>query len=136
MYKEISNESYERVQSAIEDIGYCCATEDDYTEWEDIAASSIGAFIEALNDVQLEMTCAAFREYINETAETDLNMAMGVKTALARAIREMLETIDFEAPVIDEDDEDEEYEADTDTADVAAILKKELEIVENMSVEE
>lgn len=131
MYKEISSESYERVQNAIEDIGYCCVTEDDYNEWEDIAASSIGGFIEALNDVQIEMTCAAFREYINDTAETDLNMAMGVKTALARAIREMLDTIDLTAPVTDEDDE-----ADTDTADVVAALKRELEAVENMNIEE
>ena len=31
----ISDESYERVTEIIEDIGYCCVTEDDYTEWED-----------------------------------------------------------------------------------------------------
>lgn len=29
----ISDESYERVQDIIEDIGYCCEVDDDYNEW-------------------------------------------------------------------------------------------------------
>ena len=103
MYKEINEASYERVQNAIEDINICCVTEDDYNEWEDIASSSIAAFIDDLNDEQLEMTCDAFVEYIEDTVKSDRNMALGVKTALERALNEMLDN----AGVISEDDEQE-----------------------------
>lgn len=103
MYYEISEASYERVQKAIEDINICCVTEDDYNEWEDIASSSIAAFIDDLNDEQLEMTCDAFVEYIEDTVKSDRNMALGVKTALERALIEMLDN----AGVISEDDEQE-----------------------------
>ena len=105
MYTEINEASYERVQNAIEDINCCCVTEDDYMEWEDIASSSIAAFIDDLNDEQLEMTCGAFIEYIEDTAETDRNMAMGVKTALERALKEMIDNMGIV------DDEDEEAAA-------------------------
>lgn len=120
----ISDESYERVQNAIEDIGYCCVTEDDYNEWEDIAASSIEGFIDSLNDEQLTMTCAAFREYIIDTEDSDLNLAMGIKTALARALREML---DYIGDVSDDEDS---------AAALVAAIKKELEIMENMEIGE
>ena len=103
MYYEISEASYERVQKAIEDINICCVTEDDYNEWEDIASSSIAAFIDDLNDEQLEMTCDAFVEYIEDTVKSDRNLALGVKTALERALNEMLDN----AGVISEDDEQE-----------------------------
>ena len=103
MYYEISEASYERVQKAIEDINICCVTEDDYNEWEDIASSSIAAFIDDLNDEQLEMTCDAFVEYIEDTVKSDRNMALGVKTALEGALNEMLDN----AGVISEDDEQE-----------------------------
>ena len=103
MYTEINEASYERVQNAIEDINICCVTEDDYNEWEDIASSSIAAFIDDLNDEQLEMTCDAFVEYIEDTVKSDRNMALGVKTALERALNEMLDN----AGVISEDDEQE-----------------------------
>ena len=103
MYYEISEASYERVQKAIEDINICCVTEDDYNEWEDIASSSIAAFIDDLNNEQLEMTCNAFVEYIEDTVKSDRNMALGVKTALERALNEMLDN----AGVISEDDEQE-----------------------------
>lgn len=45
----ISDESYERVQNAIEDLGYCCELEDDYEQWEDIAASSMASFLDDLD---------------------------------------------------------------------------------------
>ena len=57
----ISDESYERVTEIIEDIGYCCVTEDDYTEWEDIASSSVGSFMDELDTEQFKMTCEALR---------------------------------------------------------------------------
>lgn len=127
----ISDESYERVQNAIEDINCCCVTEDDYNEWEDIAASSIAGFIDSLNDEQLAMTCAAFREYIIDTEGSDLNLAMGIRTALARALREMLEYIGDVS-----DDEDEEYDEEDPTAALVSVMKKELEITENMEIGE
>lgn len=124
MYKEINEASYERVQYAIEDINICCVTEDDYNEWEDIASSSIAAFIDDLNDEQLEMTCGAFMEYIEDTAETDRNMAMGVKTALERALKEMLDNMGIA-------DEDE-----TEKAELIKVMKNSLNAVENMEVGE
>lgn len=120
----ISDESYERVQNAIEDINCCCVTEGDYNEWEDIAASSIADF----NDEQLAMTCAAFREYIIDTEDSDLNLAMGIRTALARSLREMLEYIG-DVP----DDEDDEEDP---TAALVLTIKKELEATENMEIGE
>lgn len=124
----ISDESYERVQNAIEDINCCCVTEDGYNEWEDIAASSIAGFIDSLNDEQLAMTCAAFREYIIDTEDSDLNLAMGIRTALARSLREMLEYIG-DVP----DDEDDEEDP---TAALVLTIKKELEATENMEIGE
>ena len=124
----ISDESYERVQNAVEDINCCCVTEDDYNEWEDIAASSIAGFIDSLNDEQLAMTCAAFREYIIDTEDSDLNLAMGIRTALARSLREMLEYI-VDVP----DDEDDEEDP---TAALVLTIKKELEATENMEIGE
>ena len=124
MYTEINEASYERVQNAIEDINICCVTEDDYNEWEDTASSSIAAFIDDLNDEQLEMTCGAFMEYIEDTAETDRNMAMGVKTALERALKEMLDNIGIA-------DEDE-----TEKAELIKAMKNSLKAVENMEVGE
>ncbi len=124
MYTEINEASYERVQNAIEDINICCVTEDDYNEWEDIASSSIAVFIDDLNDEQLEMTCGAFMEYIEDTAETDRNMAMGVKTALERALKEMLDNMGIA-------DEDE-----TEKAELIKVMKNSLNAVENMEVGE
>ena len=124
----ISDESYERVQNAIEDINCCCVTEDDYNEWEDIAASSIAGFIDSLNDEQLAMTCAAFREYIIDTEDSDLNLAMGIRTALARSLREML---DYIGDVLDVEDDEEDP-----TAALVLTIKKELEATENMEIGE
>ena len=120
MYYEISEASYERVQKAIEDINICCVTEDDYNEWEDIASSSIAAFIDDLNDEQLEMTCDAFVEYIEDTVKSDRNMALGVKTALERALNEMLDN----AGVISEDDEQERILWNNAIKNSLLILKK------------
>ena len=91
----ISDESYERVQDIIEDMSCCCEFEDDYDQWEDIAASSMASFLDDLDGEQLEMTVAALEKYIIDKADNDLNMAMGVKTALARYIRERIEYLDI-----------------------------------------
>ena len=114
---KITVESYERVQDIIEDIGYCCELEDDFNQWEDIAASSMAGFLDDLDDEQLEMTAAALEEYITDTAESDINMAMGVKTALARYITERLEFLENHViPYVKLSlDEDEDFD-DTDAA--------------------
>ena len=119
----ISDESYERVQNIIEDIGYCCEVEDDYDQWEDIAASSMASFLDDLDGEQLEMTVAALEEYIIDKADNDLNVAMGVKTALARYIRERIEYLDIHVvPDVKMNlDEDDIYD-DTDVARLINVL--------------
>ena len=120
----ISDESYERVHDIIEDIGYCCEVDDDYNEWEDIAASSMSGFLDELDLEQLEMTVAALEEYIIDTADSNVNMAMGIKTALGRYIRERLEFLDiYVIPDVKLSlDEGEDFD-DTDTAVLVNVLK-------------
>lgn len=133
----ISDESYERVQNIIEDIGYCCEVEDDYEQWEDIAASSMAGLLDDLDYEQVEMTVAALEEYIIDTADTDMNMAMGIKTALARYLRERLDFLDIH--VIPDVklclDEDEDFE-DTDTAFLVNVLKAMQKKVDNIQIGE
>lgn len=133
----ISDESYERVQEIIEDIGYCCEIEDDYEQWEDIAASSMAGFLDDLNYEQVEMTVAAIEEYIIDTADTDMNMAMGIKTALARYLRERLDFLDIHViPDVKLSlDEDEDFE-DTDTAFLVNVLKAMQKKVDNIRIGE
>lgn len=133
----ISDESYERVQDIIEDIGYCCEVEDDYEQWEDIAASSMAGFFDDLDYEQVEMTVAALEEYIIDTADTDMNMAMGIKTALARYIRERLDFLDIHViPDVKLSlDEDEDFE-DTDTAFLVNVLKAMQKKVDNIRIGE
>lgn len=133
----ISDESYERVQDIIEDIGYCCVVEDDYEQWEDIAASSMAGFLDDLDYEQVEMTVAALEEYIIDTADTDINMAMGIKTALARYIREKLDFLDtYVIPDVKLGlDEDEDFE-DTDTAFLVNVLKAMQKKVDNIQIGE
>ena len=133
----ISDESYERVQDIIEDIGYCCEVEDDYEQWEDIAASSMAGFLDDLGYEQVEMTVTALEEYIIDTADTDMNMAMGIKTALARYFRERLDFLDIH--VIPDVrlglDENENFE-DTDTAFLVNVLKAMQKKVDNIRIGE
>ncbi len=133
----ISDESYERVQDIIEDIDYCCEVEDDYEQWEDIAASSMAGFLDDLDYEQVEMTVAAMQEYIIDIADTDINMAMGIKTALARYIRERLDFLDIHIiPDVKLSlDEDEDFE-DTDTAFLVNVLKAMQKKVDNIRIGE
>lgn len=133
----ISDESYERVQNIIEDIGYCCEVEDDYEQWEDIAVSSMAGFLDDLDYEQVEMTVAALEEYIIDTADTDMNMAMGIKTALSRYIRERLDFLDIHViPDVKLSlDEDEDFE-DTDTAFLVNVLKAMQKKVDNIRIGE
>lgn len=131
----ISDESYERVQDIIEDIGYCCEVEDDYEQWEDIAASSMAGFLDDLDYEQVEMTVAALEEYIIDTADTDMNMAMGIKTALARYIRERLDFLDTYVVPDVKLSLDEDFE-DTDTAFLVNVLKAMQKKVDNIRIGE
>ena len=133
----ISDESYERVQDIIEDIGYCCEVEDDYEQWEDIAASSMAGFLDDLDYEQIEMTVAAMQEYIIDIADTDMNMAMGIRIAVARYIRERLDFLDtYVVPDVKLSlDEDEDFE-DTDTAFLVNVLKAMQKKVDNIRIGE
>ena len=131
----ISDESYERVQDLIEDIGYCCEVEDDYDQWEDIAASSMAGFLDDLDAEQLEMTVAALEEYIIDTADTDMNMAMGIKIALTRYIRERLDFLDIHViPDVKLSlGEDEDFE-DTEVAYLVNVLKAMQKKADNIQI--
>lgn len=131
----ISDESYERVAEIIEDIGYCCATEDDYTEWEDIAAFSVNSFMDELDTDRFRMTCEALREYIEDKYYSDKNMALGVKTAFERYLRERIDYLDgYAIPnSVSSLNEGEELE-DTDIAVYRRVVKRQLEIAQNMDL--
>ena len=132
---KISDESYERVTDIIEDIGYCCVTEDDYTEWEDIASSSVGSFMDELDNEQFKMTCEALREYIEDKYYSDKNMALGVKAAFERYLRERIDYLDgYAIPnALRSLDEGEEFE-DTDIAVYRKAVERQLEIAQNMDL--
>lgn len=135
---EINEESYERVQNAIEEVGYCCDTTDDSSQWEDVAASAIAPFLEELDADQLAMTCAAFREYINDTVSEDTNLAMGIMAALERYLRETLDYIGYPDPdedVADPDEYDDYYESYKQTDDFSKTVFRELTAVRNMEIE-
>lgn len=133
----ISDESYDRVRDIIEDIGYCCEVDDDYNEWEDIAASSMSSFLDELDSEQLEMTVSALEEYIIDKANDDMNMAMGIKTALGRYFRERLEFLDiYVVPDVKLSlDEDEDFN-DTDTARLVNVLKTMQKKAKNIQIGE
>ena len=117
----INAESMDRVQVALDDIMAGCEVEDDFNEWEDVASSSVSAVLEELNEDQTEMTCAAFRRYISNTAGTNRNLALGVRAALIRALEE---TLDYYG----------EPEKDGSDSAYISTLKSELEITKNMEV--
>lgn len=135
---EINEESYERVQNAIEEVGYCCDTADDYSQWEDVAASAIAPFLEELDEEQLVMTCEAFREYISNTVGEDTNLAMGIRAALERYLRETLDYIGYPDPdedVAEPDEDDDYYESYKQTNELSKAAFRELTAVRNMEIE-
>lgn len=83
----ISDESYERVNSILEDIDYACETADYYEDWEDVARSSF-CVMDDLNSEQYEMTCAAVVEKITDLyAEESANYAKGYSSRIYRLSR-------------------------------------------------
>lgn len=69
----ISDESYERVQDIIEDMSCCCEFEDDYDQWEDIAASSMASFLSYISKEMQEQLVKAMSE--QEVSVIDMKMA-------------------------------------------------------------
>lgn len=104
-----TNEAHERVPNAVDDIMNCCAVEDDYGQWMDIAASSIQAFLEDLDADQLDETCEAFMDYADDC--TDKNLSEGIKEGLRLCLEEMLEFI-LEFIEVHPEIKTEEYEDD------------------------
>ena len=75
----ISDESYERVEVILEDIGYACDIEEEYQEWEDVARSSFATVMDELDSNQFDMTCSAIRErIIDEYDNGNENYAKGI----------------------------------------------------------
>lgn len=120
---EVRSEAHGRVLSAVEDVKFCCEISDYYEEWSDIAASSIQAFLEDLTAEQLDDTCSAFREYIDETAEDNFNIASGIKDGLRICLNEMLDYIGDVPEDDDEDSEDEDFYSDYDRETAALVYE-------------
>lgn len=53
---KVSDESYERGENILEDIGYACEIEDDFEEWEDVARPSFETFLDDLDIEEFDMT--------------------------------------------------------------------------------
>lgn len=116
MLKNISSESYERVSEAIEEIKNCCEIEDDYEEWYDIAQECMQQCFESLDDNQIEMTCAAWMECLDNTE--DINLMSGLVCALEMCFEAM---ISFKEGFIAECDHDEDENENYDTSEAVSI---------------
>ena len=134
----VNEESYERVESAVNEVKSACATEDDYMEWEDVAASAMEFVFDELDEDQLKMTVSAFIEYINDTADEDENMALGIKTAVIRCLNEKLASMDMytEDYYDNEDDEDSEKPEDTEPQEdtYKELIREQIRRIEKVKV--
>lgn len=131
------SEAHERVLTAVEDIKACCEVSDYYSQWSDIAASSIQAVLEDLTAEQLDDTCGAFREYITETVSENENLAKGIKDALMICLNEMIDYIgDISDTSEADEDEDDFYDDFTDDETVRLVneMKAALERLDEMDV--
>lgn len=126
------SEAHERVLNAVEDIKACCEVSDYYSQWSDIAASSIQAFLEDLTVEQIDDTCGAFREYITETVSENENLARGIKDALTICLNEMLDYIGS-VSLPDEDGEDDDY-FDDELFYLAEQIRSEIKKLDEMNV--
>ena len=131
------SEAHERVLSAVEDVKNCCEVADSFFEWDDVAASSITAFLEDLTAEQLDDTCGAFGEYIEDAAKTDSNLAQGIKSALVIALSEMLDYIGDVSEVADEEDDGDGDFYDTEdreTAQLVSAIKYALDDIKSITL--
>ena len=109
---KISDESYERVNDILYDIGFACDTDDDYDQWEDIARPSFETVLDELDANQFDMTCAAVRERIIDEYDSGKdNYAKGIRAAFIGYLIDRRDYIDYageyDPPELPEDaDED------------------------------
>ena len=109
---KISEESYERVNNILDDIGFACDTEDDYDQWEDIARPSFETVLDELDTDQFDMTCAAVKErIIDEYNSGNKNYAKGIRAAFIGYLNDRRDYLDYtgeyDPPELPEDaDED------------------------------
>ena len=92
----ISDESYERVNNILDDIGFACDTEDDYDQWEDIARPSFETFLDELDTDPFNMTCAAVKErIIDEYDSGKENYAKGIRAAFIGYLKDRRDYLDY-----------------------------------------
>lgn len=143
----ISDESYERVENILEDIGYACDTDDDYDQWEDIARQSFATFMDELDTDQLNMTCYAVRERtIDEYDAGKENYAKGIREAFIGYLKDRKEYLDFmgwyDVPELPEDadesdrrDYEEEMERYSEKKEYTDTIEKWIGYAENIILE-
>lgn len=110
---KISDKSYERVTSILEDICDVCETEDYYEDWEDIARASFCTYLDDLDADRYDMTCEAIREQITVLySDGRNNYAKGVHAAFCGYLIERREYLDlngfYDEPYEPDDTEDED----------------------------
>jgi len=113
---KITDESFDRVELAINEIKACCDVGSDYSEWYDIAQECVVQSFEDLNDRQIRMTYAAWERYVYD--DEDNNFVCGVAKALVAAVEELLQ---FKCSFVDECSE--KYEDLYDPAYALAEIK-------------
>ena len=135
----VNEESYARVETAVDEIRMACETEDDYMEWEDVAAAAIEPVFDELDGEQLKMTVSAFIEYINDHADEDRNFALGVRTALIRCLREKVDVLydeEYYEDYYDEDEDSGEYEEQVPQENpLIAVMREQIKRVEKVSID-
>ena len=111
---KISDESYERVNNILDDIGFVCDTEDDYDQWEDIARPSFETFLDELDTNQFDMTCAAVRDRIFDDYNFGKeNYAKGIRAAFIGYLKDRRDYLDYtgeyDPPELPEDADEDDH---------------------------
>ena len=134
MFK-ISDESYERVNDILYDIGFACDTDDDYEQWEDIARPSFETFLDELDTEQFDMTCAAVRErIISEYDSGKENYAKGIKAAFIGYLRDRRDYLDYtgeyDPPELPEDADESDIMNYDEEMETYTVKKEYMETIE------
>mgnify|MGYP000103980141 CR=1 FL=1 len=121
----ITEEEYDRVSEALDNISCSCDLDEDYEEWWDIAKESITESFEGLERVQTYRTYAAWEEQINSMLSENPNIAKGLIKALTTAVKEYSDYIELNYG-IDEDyyelsEEEREELYDTEAAELKEV---------------
>ena len=106
MYEEYSTR--ELVDEIITDLSYNADIKKDYyTEWNDVGASSMEAFLEQLDNEQLTDTVNGLINYAEDVYENEKaahNKAIGIRSSLEIALTEMYEFIHLRHDELTPDD--------------------------------